>query len=916
MAESDFNFGPNFPPGGAPENPRVNSAAFDTEAKRAQQLQIDTIKNLTETINDLTKKYEELNNTTKKLSVEEIQASNLLRDKISALNEVLTNVRTAAATGAAPSSLTNVGVKERTETFDRLSAVIKDYQRSAADLRATGREANFDEWFQGYLEQQKIDQLNLQQEKYNYLLLKDVKDILKQSNTSLSSLSEEELEDIAKSSIALSIEQKQRELQVIQQNKDIIKLNKDATVQEIKNTKELIESRKFDPTKPIIEGGFKSVGKDLDKIIENTKPRSLLKIVLDLMGPFGAVINFFIKLVVTPLMFSLGLLAGFFMVQHEKFKRLGALLSGSVFVDMINAFVLVKNSLVFVFKELPLIISSFITGWSKKTATLYDGISKTGRFFSFIANKSEGFFFLWVRLTDAFSRMFSVIGNTRFFMAISGFFSTVVNLLTPIKSIGVAMLSGAQLISRGVSSVMTPLTTFFSSGIGKVVLLLDKFGFGLGTIFRFAVGIGRWLGGIFAPLTSIITVLKDLPIVVKGIFSGNFYTMMKSIMGLIVQIGGMVLATIFGGPIGAVAAAMVLKLENILKWFDPIFDFLIYLGGLVFGAIWAIYEDFVAPTLEAISKVIVSVLNLAFGLLKPVFKILQFVLILLAPLVALIVLVFKGLGYVFKGIGMLADALTTYVIDPIFKFMEDFLFKFIQPVYDWIADTWIGKMLGMETKKDRELREAKEKAERQKAKEKEEEQKKKKDDKKTTFGFDTASLNEGIGKTRKVVTETVDKSVDFIKTTVSGLGINISNLGETIRDFSTRLKEILIPLTAGLVNMSQSLGTKAIHLGEAGLQQLNRPEVRGAFSAATTPIKYTTATEMKPAYSPGASEVSQDISAFVNAMKEQNKQTGGAMVNNQQTTVVNNTNSGPIMTMPSNSERTANQINSSVRPPG
>jgi hypothetical protein len=39
-------------------------------------------------------------------------------------------------------------------------------------------------------------------------------------------------------------------------------------------------------------------------------------------------------------------------------------------------------------------------------------------------------------------------------------------------------------------------------------------------------------------------------------------------------------------------------------------------------------------------------------------------------------------------------------------------------------------------------------------------------------------------------------------------------------------------------------------------------------------------------------------------------------VNNQQTTVVNNTSGGSSMTMPSNSERTVNQINNSVRPAG
>lgn len=189
--------------------------------------------------------------------------------------------------------LSAIGIKERTETFTKLSKVITDFQRSSADLRAAGGgEMEFDQWFSTYLEQQKLDNLSLSQQEHNSLLLQDVKKILKDSNTSLSSLSEDELEELARRSIKLSIDQKQIETDLLAQNRDVIKLNKDANAQDIKNTKAIVESSKFDPSKPIIEYGFKTVNKQMAEIVENTKPRSLFKIVTDLMNLLAKLYTF------------------------------------------------------------------------------------------------------------------------------------------------------------------------------------------------------------------------------------------------------------------------------------------------------------------------------------------------------------------------------------------------------------------------------------------------------------------------------------------------------------------------------------------------------------------------------------------------------------------------------------------------
>lgn len=892
MAESDFNFGPNYPPGGAPENPRVNNAAFDAEAKKAQQLQTETIKSLTETVQKLTKQYEELTDSSKKLTEDELAASKMLRDKISALSQILSNIKAEAATGVAPSPLSNIGIKERTETFDRLTAVIKDYQRSAAELKGSNSEIDFDSWIEGYIEQQKLDQLTLQEQKYNTEIISDIKSILKDSNTSLSSLSEDELETLAKRSIQLSIDQKQRELQVIQQNKDVIKLNKDANALEIKNTKELIESRKFDPTKFVVEKGFKVVGKDLEKIIENTKPRSLVKIILDLLGPFGAVIGFFIKTVVNPLVFTFGLLAAFFDFQFIKFKRIGELFTGELFTTMIKYLILVRDTLKFVFKDMPSMIAAFVNNWSRTGARFFWQLSKVGNFFMFITSQIE-----------------------YFGMVLASFFK-------PLSSVGKSIGSTATAISSFASRVLAPITEFFSTGVGKIILILDRFGFGLGTVFRLGSTVGSLLAGALGPLASLFTFISDIPLFFSKLFSGNIYTMIKAIMATIVQVAGLILSTIFGGPIGAVVAGMMLKLENILKWFDPIFDFLIYAGALVFGLLMSIYKDFVEPVIQTIGKVLMVVFNVAFALLKPVFKLGQFILILLAPLFVIIGAVFKGLGYVFKAIGWLADALNMYVIDPFVKFMEDFLFKFIQPIYDYIADSFIGKMLGMETKTEREKRQAEERDAAIKAKQRE----KQKEEKPASegFSFTMPSIPSGMGGMAErggaMVTETVDKGTALVKAAITKLDLTMGGFGDMIKEFIASLKGAVYPLTAALVQFARSMGANATQFGMAAIDKLNTPEARNAFGAATSPMTYSTASTIKPAYTTASeSQIRGDMQAFVEAMKSNMKPheyLPQPTVNNQQTNINTTNTSGSLFTTPSQSERTINQINSSLRPAG
>ena len=125
----DFNTGPNAASGGAPENSRVNDAAMNAELKQAQILQNNTIKGLTDTIDKLTKQYEDLTRSGKDLSQDEARVSKELQDKIQDLSDVLKNMKDGIAKGEQPASLSGIGQKERIQTFDRLTSVIKDFQK-------------------------------------------------------------------------------------------------------------------------------------------------------------------------------------------------------------------------------------------------------------------------------------------------------------------------------------------------------------------------------------------------------------------------------------------------------------------------------------------------------------------------------------------------------------------------------------------------------------------------------------------------------------------------------------------------------------------------------------------------------------------------------------------------------------------
>ena len=335
MAEQGFNTGSNAMPGGAPEDPRVNSAALSAELKQAQLLQTQTIKSLTETISELQKQYSELIGENKTLSAEEQTVSKELREKIQTLSDILKSMEESMAKGEPVRSLANIGAKERIQTFDKLTSVITQYQKSNLEFMkaSQGQSLDFDSWYDGFLQQQSTDLANLQASEDNGIVLEEIKKILKTSSVEMSKVSDPELTELARASFRLSVDEKRRDLEFFEQNRDIIKLNKTANMQEQENVRKIIASNEFDPSKPILEHGFKSVSKDMDKLIQNTKHRSLLKIISDLLGPFGPIIMGLVKIVVIPLMFALGLLGGLIVAQYVKMKQFGDVLTLKPFQD-------------------------------------------------------------------------------------------------------------------------------------------------------------------------------------------------------------------------------------------------------------------------------------------------------------------------------------------------------------------------------------------------------------------------------------------------------------------------------------------------------------------------------------------------------------------------------------------------------
>ena len=683
----DFNTGPNAAPGGAPENARVNDAAMNAELKQAQILQNNTIKGLTDTIDKLTKQYEELTQSGKELSQDEANVSKQLQDKIQDLSDVLKNMKAGIARGEQPASLSSIGQKERIQTFDRLTSVIKDFQKSNAEFMksSSGDALDFDTWFASYTAQKKYDIESLESSEDNNLLLEDIKKILKSQSSELANLTDEELTSVARKSLNLSIDEKKRDLEFYEQNSDIIKLNRIANENEQEGVKKIISSAKFDPTKPILEYGFKSINKDMDTLIKNTKHRTLLQIVADLLGPLGHIIVFMIKVLFIPLAVVLGLLVGVVQAQFIKLREVGRMFSGEFFTNIHKNLKLVFGSGGSVSK---------LWGAFKWFNMKFMGLSSVldriqfalGKFLFAMLLGEKGFAgflgrltntigmsmikgFTWV--TGLFGRalgsplrrvgdLLYTIGNI-FRGAISKITSAVNFILPWFKWLGKKLTAAANFLLKPFSS----LNKFFTiTKEGKLLTLADRFLGGILSTFNAFRKIGLVVGGILGPIAGVLNIFKSLPDFFHRIFHGTFREALKAIMGMIVFIFTQFFSSLLG-PIGGIIALTLFNFEKIMKWFDPIFDFLIDIAMWLGGTLMVIWEYAVKPLIGAVAEFLSAFLDIVFTIAKPVIRYLRFIWdIIIKPLLVLAGVVLVVLFYVVKKAFQALSLLFTMVILP------------------------------------------------------------------------------------------------------------------------------------------------------------------------------------------------------------------------------------------------------------
>jgi len=534
-----------------------------------------------------------------------------------------------------------------------------------------GQSLDFDSWYEGFLEQQRTDLASLEASEDNGIVLQEIKKILKTSSVEMAKVSDPELTELARSSFRLSVDEKKRDLEFFEQNRDIIKLNKAANLQEQDNVKKLISSNNFDPSKSVLEYGFKSVSKDMDKLIKNTKPRSLIKIISDLMGPMGPIVLSLIKFIFVPLSFALGLLGGLLFAQYVKLKAIGQLLTLTPFYTFMAGLKSISKNLKFLtinfkrtlFHELPRLseaISDFIKYLKTKTIRLF----------------YKSVFAIYIKFQDIFDFVFSrfsyILKTTRDIFVKSKITNIIRSIGRVLGNIGYGILRTTTAISNFTKKVFQPITEFFKSGTGRLVGSVDSFTLGIFKFAKWGFKLGKILGGLLGPLQGILTVFEGLPLVFAALTSGNFRTAIKGALALITQILLTTLSTIFLGPIGALAVNSALTFERVFKYFDPIFDIIIDVASTIFDLISSVFSDFVLPVVQGLTEIIGKLFDGIFTILTPIFKLFRLLFILLAnTIVPVIKLSFKALAFVF---GYLKDAIL-FVYD-----------NAIKPAVEGIAD--------------------------------------------------------------------------------------------------------------------------------------------------------------------------------------------------------------------------------------
>ena len=809
----DFNTGPNAAPGGAPENARVNDAAMNAELKQAQILQNNTIKGLTDTIEKLTKQYEELTQSGKDLSQDEARVSKELQDKIQNLSEVLKNTKDGITKGESSASLSGIGQKERIQTFDKLTSIIKDFQKSnAAFIKTSGEESsdNFDAWFASYTAQKKSEIESLKATENNNLLLGDIKKILKLESEELANLNDEELTVIAKKNLKLTLEQKTRDLEFYEQNKGIIRITKLADEHEQEGVKKIISSSEANSPKPTLEHGFKSIHKSLNALVQNTKSRNLFQIIADLLGPVGHIIMFMMKWLFVPAAIALGLFVGVIEAQIQAFGTIGRFFK-SLYTTLRGVLVeFASAGKYFKWISTYVIDLAYVFSLSSKMIkrSILDIIAefKFGRtsFIGQLGVKVNNF----LRGVDWVISLFRETGPLRKVGYAMDF--TATNLLAVGKKFTSAVrtisesivLFGRRLKSTllGIISPFTKMERFLGTKTGMFVHLLDVlFGgflhvFTLFSVFR---TIGRYSVLILGPLAGIFQVLMGLPTFFRKIFSGSFREALKALLGMAVLIMTQFFSGLLG-PAGPILALTLFNFEKILKWFDPLFDLIVDIVMWVGSMLAEIWETILKPLIVGIEELLDLIVDTVFlivnfavarfkwtfnTIIKPLFG---WILWGLSWLAKLIVFAINGWVLLFKVVIIPAVKMVSNYIGEILTALEDSLISVLNSIIDWVNSItgWLGmkKISRFETNEEAKKKEELAAAERKKQ---ELEEKNKKD----MQGAVKDGVMEGMEAAQEVIKDIYDFTKEDAVNVYGALNDMLSGDGRKIAEIPGRLME-------------------------------------------------------------------------------------------------------------------------------
>jgi phage-related protein len=419
---------------------------------------------------------------------------------------------------------------------------------------------------------------------------------------------------------------------------------------------------------------------------------------------------------------------------------------------------------------------------------------------------------------------------------------------------------------------------------------VDYFTLGIFKFAKLGFNIGKSLGGLLGPLAGVIGIFEGLPSLWQKLTSGDLRTAIKGALALITQITASTLATIFGGPVGGIAAAMTLNFERIYRWFEPLFDLMLDVGETIFDLISSIYTDFVQPVLETVTEVIVKLLDGAFTLLAPVLKLLRMVFTVMSyTIFPLVKLAFSALGFVFKytfkalmfvyenTIEPVINGIA-YVFNLVLDTINDVVKKVVEYAIGWYNDT-LGNVFGK---------------------------------KENPFDTAKAAVTAVATKTTEITKEKAEDTKEWFGSLSESVTEGVSDAMSTGQQLGGSASESLNSLVEALKQHTEAVKDQTVALSNSPLGMKIKEKGTEALDYMLTPMS----NQMQYVASPSASLLSQQ--EMMNSALGYKGKAGDTIVNN----VVNNTSGsnggGGMIPMISSGhmDPTKVALQISYRPPG